>query len=226
MAIIMDDLRISILIPSAYRPQKLERVLNAIYASDLIVPIEVMLCLMRDDAASLDMVKQYPIDLVVERGLDEYPGGSVIGWNRLSRLANYEWLAGLSDDTVPDWNWLIEAKAAVEQLNKPGVIGLNDLHTDGYKYATHYIVHRSFLNQYCGGYLINPAYQSWWFDVEMCEIAKQHGAYLYADKAIVEHRHYDWNAREFDKTYADSLALHEVDLALYKQRQALGFPYG
>jgi hypothetical protein len=222
----MDNLRVSILIPSAYRPQKLERVLNAIYAAELVGPIEVLVSLMCDDTSSLNLIKQYPLDAVLERQRNEYPGGSVIGWNRLSRLARYEWLATLADDTVPEQHWLIEAQTAAQQLNKSGVIGLNDLHTDGNHYATHYMVHREFLNAYCGGWLIHPDYRSWWFDVEMCEIAQQHDAYIYAERAIVEHRHYDWDRAVYDQTYSDSLPWHATDRETYLTRQAAGYPYG
>jgi glycosyltransferase involved in cell wall biosynthesis len=222
----MDSLRVSILIPSAYRARKLERLLNAIYASELIAPVEVLVCLMCDDDASLAVAHQFPLDTVLERSRDEYPGGSVVGWNRLSQYARYEWLATFADDLIPERHWLIEAQAAAQQLGKPGVIGLNDLHTDGSKYATHYLVHHDFLTWYCGGMLIHPAYRSWWFDVEMCEIAQEHDAYLYAERAIVEHVHYDWDRTAFDQTYVDSIALHEVDHVLYENRKAAGFPYG
>lgn len=222
----MESLRVSILIPSAYRPRKLQRLLDALYASQLVVPIEVIVSSMENDLESIALLRQYPINAVAERALSEYPGGAVIGWNKLYPLARYEWIAMLADDTVPAPNWLVEMKAAYEKLNKPGLIGLNDLHSDGYNYATHFVMHRQFINDHCGGVLIPDEYQSWWFDVELCEIAKREGVYFYAERAIVEHRHYDWHQTEFDKTYLDSLPLHDVDRAVYERRKAAGFPHG
>jgi GT2 family glycosyltransferase len=216
----MGDLKISIIIPSAYRPQNLARLLNAIYASELVTPVEVIVGVMDDDAESAEVIKGYPVDTVVLRDVTEYPGGAVTGWNKLAQFARYDWLCLLADDTLPRWDWLIAVKAAHEQLGKPGLIGLNDLHTDGAKYATHFLIHRHFAIEHCGGVVIAPEYRSWWFDVELCEIAQQHGAYIFAQRAIVEHIHYDWVDSVFDKTYADSLPWHEVDRVIYEQRKA------
>jgi hypothetical protein len=219
-ATIMEPLKISILIPSAYRSQNLARLLNAIYASELIIPVEVIVGIMRDDAASAEVVKRYPVDTVIERDVSEYPGGAAAGWNKLAQFARYDWLCLLADDTLPQWDWLIYVKAAHEQLDKPGLIGLNDLHTSGDKYATHFLLHRQFIAEHCGGAVIPHEYRSWWFDVELCEIAQQHDAYQFAPRAIVEHIHYDWNDEVFDKTYADSLPWHESDRVIYEQRKA------
>ena len=215
----------SILLPSAYRPEKLKRCLTALYTSDLRSPVEVLVGLMTDDLDSRAVCSAFKIDSISLRRREEYPGGAVAGWNSLSAAACGEWLVLYADDLMADPDWLIEAQAASQRLGKPGLVGFNDLHSDGRVYASHFLVHRTFLIEHCGGRLFPPDYRAWWCDRELSDIAMAADCYIWADRARVEHRHYDWDASLFDQTYADAKELHNADRQVYERRKAAGFPH-
>jgi glycosyltransferase involved in cell wall biosynthesis len=217
--------KISILLPSAHRPEKLARCLKALYASEKPCRFELLICLMPGDNASREIVGQYPVDaLYIRQGND--PTSSVWAWNKLADMALGEWLVLFADDLIADPLWLVEAIKAIDTLGGPGLVGLNDTHGNGVDFAAHYLVHREILDQHCGGWFIYPLYQSWWFDYEMHDIADRIGRYVWQSTAIVEHHHYDWSPEEMDDTYRRALPLHDIDKELYLARKVTGFiPY-
>lgn len=216
--------KISILIPSAYRPAKIIRCLSSFFASAWVVPFEILVSVLEDDTAGLDVVRNYPVKNIQIHPKSLYPGGAVTSWNRLSREATGDWLMLGANDEIASPDWVIEAWNCVKKLGKPGVVGLNDLHSDGNEYCAVYMVHKKFLKAHCGGHFIYPGYRSWWFDREIFDIGQREGCYIWAEQAHVEHCHEDWVPSEHDAIYEDSKPFRAADLALYETRKANNFP--
>ncbi len=214
----------SILLPSAFRPRELARCLAALYAADYHTPIEVLVSIVDGDVDSYLVMDNYPVNTITTRSFMDYERGQVWVWNELARTARGEWLALFADDLVPDHHWLINALDAAQTLGKPGLIGFNDLHSNGDQYAAHFIAHRQFLLDHCGGCLFPPHYHAWWCDREISDIAQAQGVHVWARRAIVEHLHWNWQRAQIDRTYADALPWHQTDRDVYQSRKAAGFP--
>lgn len=214
----------SILLPSAFRPRELARCLAALYAADYRQPFEVLATVISDDDQSLDVLRTYQIAPCFVRSWIDYERGQIWAFNELTRYAFGEYLAVFADDLVPDRNWHTHALDAARTLGKPGLIGFNDLHSDGDLYAAHFIAHRQFLIDQCGGRLFPPQYHAWWCDREISDIAQAAGVHVFAQRSIVEHMHWNWQRAQIDLTYADALPWHVTDRDTYQSRKAAGFP--
>lgn len=130
-----------------------------------------------------------------------------------------------NDDLWWGDNWLTEALAALETLpDCDGLVGLNDCAPIERDFATFYLMTRRYCARENGGVLACPHYQHNYIDPEACARAIRAGRYVYADKAIVDHRHWLWGKSNKDSTYAEIDPTLEADRAMYEKRAAAGFP--
>jgi len=150
---------------------------------------------------------------------------AVEGWNaaHAALRGQAEWVVLGADDIRWHDGWLREG-LAVARLTGATVIGFNDGHTNLRDYAPHYMVSRWFIDTHLGGCLVPPAYQSWWFDREVCQKAAALGLYAPAWNTWLEHRHPEWKTAQMDDTYTEAWPLHDEDMRLYLARAAAGFP--
>ena len=150
-----------------------------------------------------------------------YPSTAVHAWNLATEAArDYDWYVLGADDVEWCPGWLDEA-LAVAKATGAHCIGLNDGdHTDLEQYAPHYMVTGTFLNGAIGGKIAPPHYLCWWFDREVCEVAKARGEYAPAWNAYAVHHHPDWHTAAMDDTYLEAWANHDIDKATYLTRKA------
>ncbi len=222
----MDSRSLAILIPSAHRPRRLAQCLASLLCSDLKRPLTVVVSLVQDDVDSLLITDLYPMVQVLIRTIEEYVRGAVYGWNSCLRHATgYDLYVLGADDLLFEQGWL---SAAINELDRlpesSGVVGFNDLASDGTVYAAHWLADRRFLIEHMGGVMYPPMYRSWWCDREISDIAMALKRYAWAKAAIVEHMNYGFGKSPFDRTYRDAAENYEADRQLYNQRKALGFP--
>ena len=135
---------------------------------------------------------------------------------RHARNLGADWFVLGADDLVWGVGWL--ARAFMEDP-RAEVIGLNDGHTDIAQYAPHYMAELSFCETHLNGHICPPEYKSWWFDREVCELARRLGVYAPAWGADVEHLHPDWQTADLDDTYREMLPTHDEDKATYLKRK-------
>lgn len=219
--------RVAICLPTRGRAEQLAQRMRHLLRQPLPEGVELVLALgvERNDRESkrvayeLERDNRSPITIVtIER-----PDGetAVQGWNRLYMAVSISchWFVLGADDIIWQPGWL---EAALDVAHKTGaqVIGLNDGgHTDMTKYAAHYMADKSFCEEVLNGNLVPPVYQSWWFDREVCEVARTLGVYAPAWQAVAEHTHPDWGNAERDDTYNLAWPLHDVDRAVYLKRK-------
>lgn len=152
---------------------------------------------------------------------------AVQGWNMAYQFrrarGGADWYILGADDIVWVPGWLDAALAEA----RPGVevIGLDDGgHTDLRLYAPHYMAQAAFVEEVLGGLFVPPEYYAWWFDREVCEVARARNAYSPAPGAVARHLHPDWQTARMDRTYRDAWPLHDVDRQTYLTRRAQGYP--
>jgi glycosyltransferase involved in cell wall biosynthesis len=219
----MDSRKISFLLPSAYRPRELRRAIDTIFDS-INQPAEICVSIVADDPASRSVVDQAGSVTFDTRSPADYQRGAVWAWNRLYRKATGDVIALWADDLVPEPGWLEHALKALDQIGGHGLIGLNDLSSDGDIYAAHWLADRAFVEDELRGVMYPPMYRSWWADREVTDRAREMGRYRWARRAIVEHLNYTFGKARIDRTYQDARANYETDRIIYEMRKADGFP--
>lgn len=157
---------------------------------------------------------------------DEYRGVEP-SWNAGLKLARGEFIMAAADDLWWYDGWLDIALEAMQTLPEGGgVVGLNDTHTDGTWFATHWIASRWFVLNYMNGVMAYPCYVTCFHDTETSERAKLAGRYVFAEKAIARHDHPTWGTREEDDTGRRMKyeGYWEIELACFTERKEQGFP--
>src|SRR5512139_1901130 len=170
----MENRKTSILLPSAYRPRELRRAFDMLIDSTAC-PLEICVSVVEDDYASQNITRGLPIVFDV-RTVWEYGKGAVYAWNKLARRSTGDVLALWADDLLPIPGWLEHALAALDEMNGHGLVGFNDLSSDGNVFAAHWLADRSYIEAH-GGTMYPPEYGSWWADREISEIAQAEGRY-------------------------------------------------
>lgn len=152
--------------------------------------------------------------------------GAAAGWNEGAWHAKGDLFVLGADDVSWCDGWLEALLPWVEKLpERCGVIGLNDCHrTDGWAFATHYAVTRSYCMQYLGGVFVVPVYKHFNCDLEIGFRARREGRYLYAQDVRLDHRHYLSNHDLYDSVYDSVRGYYEEDTRMLDARKAQGFP--
>lgn len=146
------------------------------------------------------------------------------GWNLgLRKNPTYDAYFLAADDIWAHDGWHNEV-LRVHKETGAGMVGINDMHSDGNIMATHYWMTRDFIVKHNGGVMSCPWYRSWCMDLETTERAKRAGQYVYAEHAKVEHRHVQWNAALMDDTYKLAKPKHIYDQVVCDYRRRHGWP--
>lgn len=217
----MVNRKVSILLPSAYRGTQLISAIYSVESTTAGHDVEIIISLVEDDpVVKLVGRLNVAIDL---RTRDEYARGAVYAWNKLAAIAHGDVLALWADDLMPQAGWLERSLKHLDRIGD-GLIGFNDLSSDGDIYAAHWLASRRFLTEHLGGVMYPPMYGSWWADREVTERAQVLGRYVWARDAVVEHLNYTFGKSTLDATYRDAAQNYIYDEATYRQRQAAGYP--
>lgn len=216
-------MKVAILLPTLGRAVQLrERMLDLLQQpTPPGVELAVVLSIVESDTATIDtavaLTREYNNVFFTIRA----PGTTAVqGWNLAYQFAQRyfmaDWFVLGADDIVWHNGWLDAAVAAITP--ETDVIGLNDLHTNLEQYAAHYMVSAAFCRDQLAGNIAPPVYLSWWFDREVCDIARRAGVYTPAWEAVAEHRHPDWHNAAMDETYKAAWPKHDIDRATYLAR--------
>jgi len=145
-------------------------------------------------------------------------------WNYgLSDAPDYDAYFLAADDIWAQDGWFDEV-LRVHKATGAGMVGINDMHSDGSIMATHYWMTRQFIVEHNGGVMSCPWYRSWCMDLETTERAKRANTYAWAQHAKVDHRHVHWGAAPMDGTYAFAKPRHIYDQVVCDYRRRNGWP--
>ncbi|HLA24598.1 MAG TPA: hypothetical protein VJ206_04320 [bacterium] len=182
------------------------------------LPVEILVSVVEDDRMSQEAIRGMPM-LRHIRTVDEYELGAVYAWNKLATLAMGDVLALWADDLLPCSGWAEAALGALDEMGGHGVVGFNDLASDGEEYAAHWLADRAFINEHLGGAMYPPVYKSWWADREVTDVAKSLGCYRWCRQAVVEHLNYTFGKSPEDRTYREAARNYEADRVVYESRR-------
>jgi len=212
-------MKISIIIPSVYRPASLRRCVEAVL---LTAPeCEIVCALSSGDDASREAMDAYPVSI-----MDKHPPltGAQLAVNAGAQAASGDVLVFIGDDCVAEAGWLEEALSALSKLpDGDGVVGLNDRQRgarDGQRFATHFLTTRAYCLRHNGGVFWTPHYYHYYTDVELCERAHALGRYVWVAGAVVRH---EWRKHR-DRVSESALPHFHADQDLYHRRKTAGFP--
>lgn len=138
----------------------------------------------------------------------------------LTKIAKYDLVMFLGDDTVPKQGFLKNALASMEKLPDGwGLVGLNDSVTDGNSYATHWLASRKLL-PLIGGEFFSTEYIHTFCDIELTVRCKFMGRYIWARDAVIDHIHPMKEPGVFDKDYRNSYSIQSqlVDRNTFEKR--------
>jgi hypothetical protein len=186
------------------------------------VKLAVYLAVESSDKETLAAAKKLPGVKLVKR----HPGTTAVqGWNLAYKAAfadGADWFVLGADDIVWHDGWL---GAALKTAKETGaqVVALNDGHTDLAQYGAHYMMTRQFSLEHLGGAFVPPRYKSWWFDRDICDLARSVGTYAPCEAAMAEHLHPEWKTADMDATYQDGYQHHGADHELYKWRSSVSW---
>jgi len=207
----------SVIIPSTGRPEQLVSCVNQLLT---VSPSVEAICVIECDDLSVNILHDSGLDVSVISRREHK--GAVYGWNEGASVATGDALVLAADDCWFHKNWLEEA---IKALEHGSVVGFNNFYKPPKHFADHYLVTRDYAKDAWGGVLCCPHYMHICIDIEACVRATMDGEYVYADKAIVEHRHYNYKKSvKKDKTYALSMQAKIKDQKLYYKRRDDNFP--
>lgn len=141
---------------------------------------------------------------------------------------NYDWVMFLGDDTIPQFGFMSEAVKQIDNLSCGwGMIGLNDQLWDGNIVATHWLCHKNVLDL-TGGQFFHTGYRHTMCDRELTDIAQEHGCYIWATEAKIEHLNGQINKEvEQDEilkeVYSDDNQRADTLLYLKRKEERIGY---
>jgi GT2 family glycosyltransferase len=148
--------------------------------------------------------------------------GCASAWNvALRAMPDRDVYVLASDDCEFMPGWLEAALEALEQMGGSGLVGFNDGRKPPKSLAVHYLMTRDFIAEHHGGVAAVPHYFAWGVDTEAIQRAQRVGKYVKCMSARVIHH---WHGPDGDDTYRMGAAHRDETKAIYKQREAAGFP--
>jgi glycosyltransferase involved in cell wall biosynthesis len=221
-------MKIAILLPTKGRATQMQAWVGDMLLQqlpDCVKRFDIFFAVERHDVATLEAVTalvNLPTDARIKKTLVERDPGltTAQAFNMAYAAANgcYDWYILAADDLRWHDGWLDfvvkEARAGAQ------VVGFNDGHTNIDTYAPHYMISQQFIDDHMAGEFVPAGYNTWWWDREVCELAKDAGVYAPAWSAWVEHRHPDWKTARTDGTYESMIPYRDMDKALYLKRRA------
>lgn len=209
---VMEPQPTAIFIPSLWRPQGLERVINNI--RDTTPEMHAVYVVVdKGDPPSQQVCKRYGVQYWTDEA-----GYFAPRIQFLFEHTTEPWFFTGSDDIVFSQGWLRKCFAHVEPHIK--VVCPNDGHNPK---GTNFLVSREYVME-CGGnadppgHVYNPGYLHNFSDDEMVNIGIHRGVYTRAWDVVVESTHPTWGNAPMDNTYGRMYGADPSDRQLYYSR--------
>jgi hypothetical protein len=197
--------------------------------------ISVIIPVVRPDKAQrcIEAIKKHSggivHEIVTENDTDKIGCPKMV--KKLADQTFFDWVMFLGDDTIPQEGFMQNAVAHIDKLpDEWGMIGLNDQVWNGDVVATHWLCHKKML-ELTGGEFFHTGYIHTECDRELTEIAQEHGRYIWAEDAKIEHENYqvgqaDEKDEHLSYVYRDEALKHDQVLYLERVEERLGYRLG
>jgi len=219
-------MKVSIVIPSIGRAEKLLRCIEQLYR--VTDDFECVVVVEDEDKQTTDAMQEakgkYSGLVVVNNARRR---GCVYCWNLGAKHASGDAFIPCADDVWFHEGWKEAALKALEKLNWSGLVGLNNGTGRTHKYFDDfYLATRDYCVDYQGGVLCCPHYKYICTDKEACLVAQRNNKYTYAEDAVLEHLHWRFGKSELDETYQLKTRYGDSknDEKIYSMREKARFP--
>lgn len=210
-------MKVSILIPTCFRPKMFEAMLDSLDRTTQGYDIETIAIVDEDYKT-----KRIAEERCTICSFSSKKWGALNGWNLALKVSTGDILVPAGDDQLFHPNWLDYAlESHREVLDGFGVVGMNDLAYDGnLQLATMFIFDRDYCKEIMGGIFAPPMYHYYCIDSEWNAKAKLLNRFYWEERAIVEHLHSAHGKREFDQhdQKRQDAGLMEIDNRTFSDR--------
>ena len=214
--------KVSIVLPSYNRPERLEIAVRGILDNTDYAPLEVLVVI-DEDTASRDRIEALD-DARVQVLFNEQRRGAIDCWNQGLAASRGAILAFWNDDCMPEPGWLDAAlKDHREQLAGYGLLGFNDGYQDGNVLAVQYLFDRRFCIDHLGGVMAYDCFQFAFNDTLANDLAKKAGRFYWSKDAVVQHQHWSRDGGQMDALNRENMDMQGHDGHIYDRIKAAGF---
>lgn len=194
---------IAILVASRGRPSRLEAMIESAHRlAGWSERVRVLVRLDDDDPELASYERPYAGPTEPIRVVGPRPGRVASAYNQLARGTDAEILMAAADDVLfrtPTWDFHVAAA-----LGADGTVPLLGVPADGReaskgRRATHFFATRAWVDAV--GYLVPEAYEHFWADTHVADVASRSGRLVWLDDVLVEHMHPNAGKGARDETY-------------------------
>ncbi len=213
---------LDILIPVLGRPQRVKSLFqNIVETTD--VPYRLLFLCSTEDREEIEAIEEVGAEFSTLRAPPangQYAKKINLGYRQTAN----PWLALLADDVVFHPGWASTAMHVAQE--RFSVVALNDMANSFVRngmLATHALVRRTYVDeQGCSldgpGVIYHEGYSHNFVDCELSVIARHRGLFIFARRAVVQHKHPIWGKAERDQTYEYGLRDFDKDRTLFVER--------
>lgn len=212
---------IDILLPTLWRPDNLEPVLESLFATADGVRVTVI-C-QAGDGATVREAERLGVRALTADG---DPATVAEKINLGYRNTTGEFLFVGSDDIRFLPGWLDEALDAMDAANMVGVSDGIDNHVHDGELPGHVLIRRSYIADQSGvidtpDSVLFEGYKHYYSDIEQWQTAASRGCWRSAHRARIEHLHPTNGRAQVDRTHSWSRSHMGADRALFESRRHL-----
>ncbi|MHC4647000.1 MAG: glycosyltransferase family 2 protein [Planctomycetota bacterium] len=215
--------KVSIVLPSMNRPERLEKAVKRILEVTDHEPLEIIAVIdeCTESRDRVDAIGDHRVHVL----FNAERRGAIACWNQGLAYSSGDILTFWNDDCMPEPGWLEAAlKAHREQLAGYGMVGFNDGYQDGNELAVQYLYDRAFCRDVLGGVMAYPVYEFAWNDTESNGRAKNAGRFYWCEDSVVQHNHWSRGDGVKDALNEENMEKQGRDGYIYYPREAAGFP--
>ena len=211
-------MKISFIIPSLNRPKQLAMSILALKESTKHHDVEIIPILDDNDYRSRHTLGNLDIPFLT------YPNpiDPVTKWNFGAQKSQGDWIFHCSDDhnwsNVDDW-----LKKTIETKDHKGWIGIQDQFRTNKWFCPFFLASRDWLRRNQGAVFVVPHYKHWGIDCEIALRAIRTNTYIVNPDVRFHHSHPCFGYPT-DETYRVAEPKYKIDMDLFYQRRANGFP--
>ena len=202
---IINNNKISLLLPSRERSNKFKRMLNSLQSKCLNIDrVEILLLLDEDDKQIVNYksliennFKNLNIKLVI-KNLKTH----ALRNNYLASLSSGDILFPANDDMIfisNDWDHNIDTEFSKIDMNKPYCLWINSGKKYNYLHCDFPILNRAWYKSL--GYIGSEFFNFWYLDTWICDLSFKSKKFLVSNKITVEQLSADTHENEVDNTF-------------------------
>ena len=202
---IINNNKISLLLPSRERSNKFKRMLNSLQSKCLNIDrVEILLLLDEDDKQIVNYksliennFKNLNIKLVI-KNLKTH----ALRNNYLASLSSGDILFPANDDMIfisNDWDHNIDKEFSKIDMNKPYCLWINSGKKYNYLHCDFPILNRAWYKSL--GYIGSEFFNFWYLDTWICDLSFKSKKFLVSNKITVEQLSADTHENEVDNTF-------------------------